>query len=135
MGSPNTKPENKVAWMWTVETNTPIEKLVLGAIVQMFNEKNLRAWPSQKRLSIMTGLSERTVGRAIEGLQAQGIVEVEPHIDAESGAQVTNRYYLPTFDPRSTKTQYLPVRVQRYYDTDGTQYIDRYDARGNLLDD
>lgn len=130
-----TKPANKVAWYWNTQTETPTEHHVLGAIVQMYNKQHRRAWPSIELLAKMTGLSVRTVGRVNKSLEAQGIIEIEPHVNEETGARENNRYYLPGFDSLSHRTARIPVRIQHYRNEDDSAGYKRFDYGGEPIDD
>ena len=126
--------KNKTPWWWKVETETPTQKFVLGALVQFYNVELRRAWPSHQRLSIMTGYSVRTVGRAIKDLAQQGLVEIEPHFERTTRKQHQNRYCLPKLDTQSRAIKNLPVEIVRAVDQAGNERWDRYDSLGNPLD-
>lgn len=64
------------------------------AIKKHYNFDSGTAWPSHKRLSLMIGVSQRTVIRYTQKLVELGVLEVEPRFD-ERGQQTSNVYRLP----------------------------------------
>ena len=67
-------------------------RLVLVTIAHFEGEQG--AWPSQTTISKMTGLSERSVRRAIAELAALFELDVIPDDGAGHGARKTNRYFV-----------------------------------------
>lgn len=67
-------------------------RLVLVTIAHFEGEQG--AWPSQRTLALMTGLSERSVRRAISELAELHELDVIPDEGAGYGARKTNRYFI-----------------------------------------
>jgi hypothetical protein len=98
-------------WALTWTGLTSPEKFVLVMIADHFNPDVLRAWPSRKTLAVETALSVSTISRSIAALEKEGLVEVEPWVNASTGSQMSNRYCLPLFNEKSTRALQLPVKV------------------------
>ena len=99
------------AYRWAKKQGglTSAEKFVLVMLADYYNDAWSRAWPSLKTLAGDTALSVSTVQRALRGLQEIGIVAAERWTFNDGGAQMNNRYLLPTFDPSSRPAFYQPV--------------------------
>lgn len=67
-------------------------KFVLVALADMADEAG-SCYPGQERLMAMTGLSERTVRRSLERLEAEGLLVREARHDSR-GYRTSDRYYL-----------------------------------------
>src|SRR5262245_9050786 len=66
-----------VAWAFAQPTATHIEKLVLVAIAHHASKHDHTAWPNQETLAQETGLSPRTVVRAVQSLREVRLVSTE----------------------------------------------------------
>lgn len=64
-----------VDWAWEQETQTPSEKLVLLALARRSNDSGF-CWPSVARIALDTGVSERSVQRAIKTLNEREVIGV-----------------------------------------------------------
>lgn len=64
---------------WAIEYQdlSPLEKLLLIVLSDHFNDKEGAAWPSQQRIALLMGVSDRTVRRLQTSLQDKGILNVE----------------------------------------------------------
>lgn len=78
-----------------------LEKLLLIVIADYYNDEQKRAWPGRKELSLSTGMSIRTISKHVGGLEGSGHLLVERWFNNDSGKNLSNRYYLPLFDPDS----------------------------------
>ena len=54
----------------------PTQKLVLIVLADFYNEDSGKAWPSQDTICAVTGLSPRSINRAIRELKRQGHIRV-----------------------------------------------------------
>ena len=54
----------------------PTQKLVLIVLADFYNEESGKAWPSQDTLCAVTGLSFRSINRAIRELKRKGHIRV-----------------------------------------------------------
>jgi DNA-binding transcriptional ArsR family regulator len=54
----------------------PTQKLVLIVLADFFNEKSGKAWPSQNTLCDVTGLSRRSINRALKALKKDGYITI-----------------------------------------------------------
>lgn len=102
------------------------QKFVLIALADYYNDAERRAWPSMETLCAFTCLSRATVARAVEALKAAGFVEVERWVDSDTNNNLTNRYYLPMFDPKST-TDGTIVYANVYEDDEGKRVAEKVD--------
>jgi DNA-binding transcriptional MocR family regulator len=87
-------------WAWAVRDADPISPTahhVLLCLADRFNPKYGVAWPSYADITRRTGLSERTVRRAIDELEDSGLVVKSPRV-ATSGRKVGLEYGLPRLD-------------------------------------
>lgn len=85
------------------------ESFVLVMLGDHYNEDWHRAWPSQATLARETGLTVKTIVRAIHGLTSEGLVVVEPWVINEGGGRIPNRYCLPKYQGASVSASDLPV--------------------------
>lgn len=99
------------AFRWAkAQTGLPSsEKFVLLMIADLYNAEWSRAWPSHARLAEITGLSKDTVKRAIAGLVARGLVEVEAWVFNDGARAMPNRYLLPQYRPSERAAARQPV--------------------------
>jgi DNA-binding transcriptional MocR family regulator len=67
-------------------------KLTAAALAQHMNKNHHIAWPSQQRLSAMTGLSESSIKRAVKILESEGWLTIE-----HGGLNKGTNQYMPTF--------------------------------------
>ncbi len=114
------------AYRWALTWNglSSPQKFVLVMIGDHYNEDVHRAWPSIERLANETALSRRTVIRAIQVLEEEGLVQVEPWVRADHGGKLTNRYCLPGYDSRSVCAKHLPVVAEKTFDHNGNVTYD-----------
>jgi hypothetical protein len=88
-------------------------KPVLVALADMADEA-ASCYPGQDRLSSMTGLSVKTVSRAIARLEALGLLKRERRFDA-FGHRTSDRYHLQlTVSLPESLTDNLPTRQSAY---------------------
>jgi biotin operon repressor len=67
------------------------EKFVLLAMALYLNTKTGTCWPGLKRLSDQTGLSEKSIRRAIKTLESIGAIEMTKRA-SDTGRWVSNEY-------------------------------------------
>lgn len=72
------------------------EKLIFIAIKRYANNETLKAFPSLKTISGITGISQRTIQRCIEHMVDIGVISVEHRVDPDKGNQ-SNVYTLYDF--------------------------------------
>lgn len=87
-------------WAWELQEHAalpPTSHHVLLCLADHFNAKQMAAWPSYPRMVLRTGLSERTIRRAIADLEARGLIAKESRISS-SGRKVGLRYTFPQLD-------------------------------------
>jgi DNA-binding MarR family transcriptional regulator len=83
-----------VAWAFAQKGLPPTRKFVLVALAERCNKDTLRCDPSVKRVAEDTGLAERTVFRALEDLEAGGLISrVERR--RENGSTTSSEYRFP----------------------------------------
>ena len=58
----------------------PTQKLVLIVLADFYNEDFGKAWPSQDTICAITGLSLRSINRAISELKKKGHIDVKESI-------------------------------------------------------
>lgn len=80
-----------MVWVWDQDL-TPTEKLVLLAIADHADGDGI-CWPGMRKVSEKTGFARRTVIRAVESLEASGLIVVERRRTG-AGRQTSNRYLL-----------------------------------------
>ena len=64
-------------WAIAYEGLDPLEKLLLIVLADHFNDQEGAAWPSQKRIARMMGVSDRTVRRLQVSLVDKGLLTVQ----------------------------------------------------------
>lgn len=70
---------------WALDRDVPArEKLVLVCLAN-HADAHWRGWPSQRTIAARAGLSPRTVGRALEALEVQGIIRRTGRVRADGG--------------------------------------------------
>jgi len=77
--------------VWLLPTERRSEKLVLLALCDRANKKNNMCWPSHKDISVRTGLSNKTVRRAIKTLCEMEIISYVKRRKAD-GSLTSNLY-------------------------------------------
>jgi hypothetical protein len=65
------------AWAIAYEGLDPLEKLLLIVLADHFNDQEGAAWPSQKRIAKMMGVSDRTVRRLQVSLVEKDLLKVQ----------------------------------------------------------
>lgn len=90
---------------------------VLIVIADYYNDNApwYRAWPSQKRIALVTGLSVRTVIRAVEVLRERGLVVTESWVRDDGSERMQYRYLLPKYRPEVMVASAQPVRAYSAY--------------------
>ncbi len=102
------------AWTWPL---SPTQKLTLVALA-WHSDGHGHCWPSQARLARLSGLSERTVRRAVRDLETQQLLRRHKRT-TEAGAATSDLYVLQlTTHPPDTVTAPsgqadLPVRTDK----------------------
>lgn len=76
-----------------LESLTPTNKLVLLTLANHHNKITQRCYPTHETVARETRLSQRSVVRAVEQLEAMGLIQVVPRHD-EAGRRLANEYYL-----------------------------------------
>ena len=71
--------------VWLVPTERTSEKFVLMALCDRANKKTNMCWPSHNDISKRTGLSNKTVRRAIKTLRELGIISYVQRRKADGG--------------------------------------------------
>jgi hypothetical protein len=101
-------------------------KLVLVTIG--YFESELGAWMSQDTLARMTGLSTRSVRRAIAELSELGELDVIADSGQTRGARKTNRYFLTVLCPADCDSSFAHKRQE------GGEVVDLAKARRAIED-
>lgn len=83
---------NTVPWAWSVDGITPTQKLVLMGLASYADERN-SCFPGQQTLADRAGVSTRTVRRALDDLESQGLIRREQRRD-QRGMRTSDRYVL-----------------------------------------
>ncbi len=115
-------------------------KLVLVAIA--YFESEAGAWMSQDTLSRMTGLTTRSVRRAIAELAELHELDVIPNDGTSRGARKTNRYFVTVLCPQDCDSSFahkreggevVSLQAVRQYRTKSTAIEDKIGSnRGQL---
>lgn len=84
-----------MTWVWRCSRAQGVDRFVLLAIADSANDEGTDAWPSLARLVQKTGLSERTVRRAIRACEELGELRTEQ--EKRKGRVVGNRYEFPAY--------------------------------------
>ena len=110
-------------WAWKVRGISSTQKLVLLCIVSYYNRAQRVSFPSQSTIAADTGLSRRTVLRAINDLEELGLIHKQK-LKTDSGQWWRTRYRLPHLDPDSLlKSDGTPrareVEAELYFDHEG----------------
>lgn len=95
-------------WAWRVRkvvSLPPTAHHVLLCLADRHNEKYDCAWPSYADIVERTGLSERTVRRAVEELEGAELVQRSPRLSAH-GRKIGLKYTFPSFDTELAKEQF-----------------------------
>lgn len=79
-----------MVWAWKQDLKPP-PKLALLALADYANH-NLESWPALDTLAARTGMGRRTVIRALEHLEAAGLISRQPR--DKGGRQTSNLYRL-----------------------------------------
>ena len=115
-----------VTWAAKQTAGGPTAKCVLLIIADAYNERWGRAWPSRDTIAARAELSVKSVTRALDRLEADGLLDRELWV-LESGVKLGNRYYLPAYRPdveRAAKGN-RPVMVAKHFDHHGRMKIER----------
>jgi len=107
--------------VWLVPTERRSEKLVLLALCDRANKKNNMCWPSHKDISKRTGLSNKTVRRAIKTLCELGIISYVTRRKADGG--LTSSLYTIHAEKLANYAADVPTM---------TSPLDNYDPRGTV---
>lgn len=102
------------------------ERTILKELANRYNQKERKAWPSIQRLANDTGYSRSSVCRILKSLEEKGLIVRVHAIDEYHGGFTSNRYFLPLFAPRDVPQSKKTIRVDRYFDVDGTPQHDDY---------
>jgi hypothetical protein len=111
---------------------TASEHSVLTVLAIHFNKDEHRAWPTIKTICDCTSLSRATVYRAINKLRAKRLIQREPWISLDrlregQPANLSDRFYLPAYDPASFSTEETVFVLSTSQDGHGVETLD--DAR------
>lgn len=68
-----------------------------------------RAWPSQRTIATITGLSRSTIQRALERLERFRLLRVTPG----TGRGVPSTYEIPKAMPKPMRNMFLPTPTRR----------------------
>jgi len=93
------KPGDRWEWVRLVTAKkglTPSTALVLHELAFCWNRYTEVAFPSQKKISEMTGLSLSSVKRAVATLERESIIEVTK---GDYGSSRSNSYWLDFYSP------------------------------------
>jgi DNA-binding transcriptional ArsR family regulator len=83
-----------VAWAFAQKGLPPTRKFVLVALADRCNKDTLRCDPSIKRLCDDTGLAQRSVFRALEDLEAEGLI-ARVNRKRDNGSLTSSEYRFP----------------------------------------
>jgi DNA-binding transcriptional MocR family regulator len=115
-----------------VEQIPPTAHHVLLALADRFNGKYDAAWPSYADICRRTGLSERTVARAVDELEARNLVRREPRLSS-SGRKIGTIYRFPRYsDVEASVRNELDFDEHGKYDEQAA--AENIDERGNIYD-
>lgn len=92
-------------WAWRVRGIPPTARHVLLCLADRHNPKYDCAWPSYADIVERTGLSERTVRRAVDDLVAEGLVHRSARLSSH-GRKVGLKYTFPSFDVGLAEEQF-----------------------------
>ena len=98
---------------------TRLEKTILKEIANRYNDQKGRAWPSQNRIARDTGYHRSSVNRGLKALEEKGLLVRLNAFDGDSGARMSNRYFLPTFEPERVPESKRPIVVESNWDPHG----------------
>lgn len=84
-----------MTWVWRASEAQGMERFVLLAIADAADDEGGNAFPSMSKLVDKTGLSERTVRRAIRSCEQRGELHTEQ--EKRAGRVVGNRYDFPSY--------------------------------------
>src|SRR5699024_2543036 len=87
-------------WAYEQEIDNSSAKFVL-VVLANFADEQWTCFPGQKRISRMTGMSERTVRRSLEWLETEGYISRQ-HRTGPTGRRTSDRYQL--IDPPAKVT-------------------------------
>lgn len=82
------------AMTWAVKAKLPTNEKFLLVMMANYADANGRCWPSVQTLTDDTGMSRRSVQRAIKELVKRGFVKVETR--TYRGRTISNVYVLKT---------------------------------------
>ena len=99
------------AWAKKVVGISSSEKAVLLAIADMYTPTK-QAFPGKKTLEQRTCLSRRTISRVTKSLDDKGLIWVQHRQNNYSDYYLSNRYYLPLFDPVAAEAGKRNGRVE-----------------------
>lgn len=115
-------------WATKQQGLTRLEKTILKEIANRYNEARGRAWPSQNRMARDTGYSRSSINRALNGLEARGLIARFSSFDSNTGARSSNRYFLPQYAPQNVPTARTSFEVHSYFEADGTPSTDEWQS-------
>ncbi len=102
--------KESIAWAMKI-TGLPIaEKSILSQLAILFSAEKGYAWPGKATLNLRTGVSVRHITRVTQALERKGFIWVQHcfiDYDNPRPRQISNRYYLPLFDPESAENAKL----------------------------
>lgn len=82
-------------WAYAWPCDFPSHKSVLNVVADLYNEKYGCAWPAVDTIAMRTGLTRRTVVRALRALEQSGLIETISLRDKRTGARLPSAYRLP----------------------------------------
>lgn len=86
-----------VAWALDQDIGDPAAKLVLISLANAYNQKEGRCFPTRKQIAANASISERSVVRKLQQLEAAGWIAVAPSYDETTRRQQANEYLLLGF--------------------------------------
>lgn len=90
-------------WAAQQPIDNSFHKFVLTILAKYFNDKEHKAWPSHALLARDVAATRQGVQNALRLLEEKyGLIEIGRVFD-EGGRFTSNSYYLPDFDPLSTR--------------------------------
>lgn len=114
---------------------SPVERFVLVTLADYANDEDNRCWPSVAAICRRTGLSDRTVQRAIRALEVGGFIDVSVGgRDAKTGSKRASVYTFvepPKGDTRSPSIRSegdtrSPLRVTHDHPSDPSRVTHRH---------
>jgi len=111
------------------EQIAPTAHHVLLCLADRYNEKYAAAWPGYPDICGRTGLSKRSVARALDELERLGVIQRNPRLSSH-GRKIGTIYRFPLYD-----ANWVAERTEADFDEHGKYHKERAAENREYLPD